>query len=98
AQSGSSPVYSSSDGINNWTPNAPVPAGGMNAIGFGFISGVATFVAVGDGGRIFTSTDISPGSGAWTEQTSGTTNALNSVPFLNGQFFITGAGDAAGAT
>lgn len=93
ASSTSSPVISSSDGAN-WVLNTPVPAGGMNALGFGAsLTVTPIYVAVGDQGSIFTSTDITPVTGvAWTPRVSGTTNALNSISFLNGKFFATGAG------
>jgi photosystem II stability/assembly factor-like uncharacterized protein len=86
----SSPVTFSTDGINNWTSMKPVPALGMNALGFGgSLSVTQIYVAVGDQGQIFTSTN--PSTIDWTPSTSGTTNALNSVSFLNGKFIATGA-------
>jgi hypothetical protein len=96
ASSASSPVISSGDGVN-WISAAAVPAGGMNAIGFGAsLTLPLTWVAVGDQGRIFTTNDPTatsdPAAMPWTERTSGTTKALNSIAFLNGKFIATGAG------
>ena len=89
ASSTSSPVISSGDGFT-WTPNIAVPAGGMNAIGFGgATTDTVLYVAVGDQGRIFTTTNVATVD--WTPRNSGTSNALNGVAFLNGRFFATGA-------
>jgi photosystem II stability/assembly factor-like uncharacterized protein len=88
-----SPVISSADGLNNWTANKPVPAPGMNAIGFGSFFGVPTYVAVGDGGRIFTTNniDVNDTTTPWTAATSPTFDDLNSISLLNSQFIVTGA-------
>jgi hypothetical protein len=81
-------VISSADGLN-WSANVAVGAAGMNGLGFAFVGGVTPrYVAVGDGGNVFTSSDLA----TWTPATSGTGNALTSIAPLNGRFIVTGAG------
>ncbi len=84
-------VVSSADGLT-WVSNSPVPAGvPMNGIAFGFVFGVTlTYVAVGNGGKIFTSADLAN----WTARdvSALTTNDLNGVSLVNGTFFATGTG------
>jgi len=81
-------IISSADGFN-WSANVSVPATGMNGLVSGFVSGVTqTFIAVGNAGQIFTTTDLV----TWTQAPSGTTNDLTSISILNGSFFVTGSG------
>lgn len=79
----------SPDGLT-WTSRSTIPAAGMNAIALGGVSGLTTFVAVGNGGAIFRSND--PVNGTWTPVVSNTVNHLFGVSFLNGGFVATGAG------
>lgn len=83
-------IISSTDGLT-WGANTAITAtGAMNGIAFGFIGGITpTYVAVGDGGQIFTSNDLST---PWTARTSGTANNLTSVALVNGYFVASGAG------
>jgi len=61
----------------------------MNSLAFRLVSNVtATYVAVGDGGKIFTSTDLT----AWTPAASNTTSVLYNVSFPKDTFVATGAG------
>jgi len=59
----------------------------MNSIAFGLVSGAAVYVAVGNGGKIFTSADFI----TWTAATSPTGNNLYNVSTPNGVFVATGA-------
>ncbi len=80
-------ILTSADG-NIWILSAnPVPSGGMNSIAFGSVSGAAIYVAVGNGGNIFTSPDLV----TWTKAPT-TGNDLYNVSFPNGTFVATGAG------
>jgi photosystem II stability/assembly factor-like uncharacterized protein len=84
-------ITSSTDGLT-WTVNTavlPAPGTNMNGITFAFVGGVPTYVAVGDGGQIFTSNDLSM---PWTARTSGTANNLTSVALVNVYFIAIGAG------
>ncbi len=74
-------------GFSPGSTTGPTLSAGMNGIAFGFVSGVGTYVVVGDGGAIFTSTDLV----TWTPATSGTGKALFSISLLNGSFVATGA-------
>jgi len=58
----------------------------MNSIAFGIVSNATIYVAVGDGGNIFTSPDIV----TWTAAASPTGNNLYNVSFPNGSFVATG--------
>jgi hypothetical protein len=89
-------VASSPDGFT-WTTNNRISStGSMNGIAFGFVGGVTgTYVAVGDGGQIFTSTDL----GTWTPVVvPGVTSDLKSVALVNGNFVVTGSGGTLLAT
>jgi hypothetical protein len=84
-------ILTSADG-NTWTSAASIPSGGaagprMNSIAFGLVSGATIYVAVGDGGNIFTSTDNFL---TWTT-VSTTGSDLYNVSFPNGSFVATGA-------
>jgi photosystem II stability/assembly factor-like uncharacterized protein len=82
-------VISSPDGLN-WVLNTAVPAAGMNGIAFGFVNNVPTYVAVGDGSQIFTSTDLTQ---PWNPVVvSGLASDLKSVALVNGHFIATGSG------
>jgi photosystem II stability/assembly factor-like uncharacterized protein len=59
----------------------------MNSIAFGSVSGAPIYVAVGNGGNIFTSPDLV----TWTKAPT-TGNDLYNVSFPNGTFVATGAG------
>jgi hypothetical protein len=85
-------IISSSDG-SNWTAYGQV----SNALGqmrmrglvFAVIFNLPVYIAVGDGGNIFTSGDAK----TWNQVTAPvTTNDLNSITLLNGNFVVTGAG------
>ena len=85
-------VLTSPDG-NTWTAATSIPSGGaggprMNSIAFGLISGAPIYVAVGDGGNIFTSTDNLV---TWTQAASNTPNHLYNVSSPNSNFVVTGA-------
>ena len=54
-------------------------------------NGVDQYVAVGNGGVIYTSSDAEN----WVPQTSGTTNALNSVHFFGGRYVAATSGTGA---
>jgi photosystem II stability/assembly factor-like uncharacterized protein len=82
-------VISSADGLN-WGSNSAVPAAGMNSIAFGLALGVPTYLAVGNGGNIFSATNIV--SGSWAPVASGTANDLTGISPVPGSFFVTGAG------
>jgi hypothetical protein len=78
-------ILTSSDGLA-WTlaPSSNfVPSTGMNGIFFA----APFYVVVGDGGKIFTSTDLA----TWIQPASNTIQDLYSVTFLNGRFIVTGA-------
>lgn len=78
-------ILKSPDG-NTWTAATSVPSGGMNSIAFGSVSGAVVYVAVGNGGKIFTSADLVN----WTT-VSTTGSDLYNVSFPNGSFVATGA-------
>jgi hypothetical protein len=88
-------ILTSPDG-NTWTAAASIPSGGaggprMNSIGFGsnaLASNAPIYVAVGDGGNIFTSADL---TGWIPAAASNTTYNLYNVSFPNGTFVATGA-------
>jgi len=79
-------TLTSADGLA-WTLVAnAIPSAGMNAIAVG----AGLFIAVGDGGTLFTSPDLLL---PWTQRVSdtGTTEDLYGVSLLNGLFVATGA-------
>jgi hypothetical protein len=81
-------ILTSPDG-NTWASATSVPSGGMNSIAFGIVSGAVVYVAVGNGGKIFTSTDNLI---TWIPTAaSKTTNDLYNVSSPNGFFVATGA-------
>ena len=84
-------VATSFDGLN-WTAQHPVLAAGvtgLNGIAFGIVQGNATYIAVGNGGQIYLSNDLSQD---WQRDTSANTTAdLTSIALLNQGFFVTGA-------
>ena len=82
-------IISSIDGLT-WTANGQISASGMNGLSFGLASGVATYIAVGNGGQIFSSTDLN--LVGWPQLNSGTTSDLTSISALPGSFLVTGAG------
>jgi photosystem II stability/assembly factor-like uncharacterized protein len=80
-------VLTSADGVN-WVVNVPItaagaPVTGMNGIAFG----PGIFVAVGNGGQLFTSNNL---AASWVKGNSNTTEDLTSVVLLNGGLFATG--------
>ena len=79
-------ILKSPDG-NTWTAATSVPSGGMNSIAFGIVSNAVVYVAVGNGGKIFTSADNLV---TWTT-VSTTGSDLYNVSFPNGTFVATGA-------
>jgi len=84
-------IISSTDGLT-WTANSPISAtgvSGMKGLGFGFASGVATYIAVGNVGAIFATTNLAT---FWTPLMSGKTSDLTSVSVLNASFVVTGSG------
>jgi len=85
-------ILTSPDG-NTWTLAASIPSGGaagprMNSIAFGTVSNATIYVAVGDGGSIFTSTDNLI---TWAPAASNTPKDLYNVSSPNGTFVATGA-------
>lgn len=68
-----------------WTAGTSISAAGntMNALTQG-----GTYVAVGNGGKIFTTPGI---TSAWTERTSGTNKNLYGVTYVNGIYIALGA-------
>jgi hypothetical protein len=81
-------TFTSPDGLN-WTQQGTIPSGGMtmNSLTFGFLGTVPTFIAVGNGGALFTSNDLK----TWTPGQSNSTNDLNNIQVQNGYFMATGA-------
>ncbi|MEP7209003.1 MAG: hypothetical protein ABI920_18875 [Casimicrobiaceae bacterium] len=71
-----------------WTVGTPLGTGDLNAIEFGAGAG---FVTVGAGGQVFSSAD----GRTYTARTSGVTNDLNGVAYLNGFFMAVGSGGIA---
>ena len=66
-----------------WTAGTPLGTFNLNAATFGAGAG---FVTVGAGGQVFSS-----GNGkSWTAQTSGVTNDLNGVAYVNGAYVAVG--------
>src|SRR6266571_4532439 len=85
-------ILKSPDG-NTWTAATSIPSGGaagprMNSIAFGTVSSATIYVAVGDGGSIFTSTDNLI---TWAPAESNTPKDLYNVSSPNGTFVATGA-------
>ena len=67
-------ILTSSDGAN-WTLAATVASGSLNAVTFS--SALNLFIAVGNGGDIYTA--ASANLATWTKQTSSTTDTLSAV-------------------
>ena len=94
-------VATSADGLNWVTHHAVVTAGGLGGITGGLTGltgiafGVSTtsgfiYIAVGSGGQMYTTTDLTA-LVDWTPVTSlGTTSNLTSITFLSGFFIVTG--------
>jgi len=80
-------LWSSDDG-SNWNGNVISGKHGLSDVAYNG----TTWVGVGGGGKIFTSTD--PTSGTWTERTSGTSNRLRSVCWDNDSSEFIAAGDS----
>ncbi len=78
------PVLLSSDGVSWTRANGNTALNAANLLGLTFAQN--TYLAVGDNGRIFTSTNATD----WTSQTSGTTNALQSVAAGSAGFVAVG--------
>lgn len=70
----------------SWSAGQTTVTGTNNLRGVTF--GGALFVAVGDGGKIFSS----PDGTSWTAQTSNVSNNLNAVAYSNGIYMAVGAG------
>ena len=81
-------VASSGDGVN-WIPEHAVQTAGVTGLN-GITFGNSAFFAVGNGGQMYTSTDLTQ---QWNNQSSilNTTSDLTSIAVLNGFFIITGA-------
>lgn len=72
---------------STWTAATAITgATGLNAIAFG----AGTYVAVGNAGAIYSNTNAQV-TGAWAPQTSGTSQDLYGVSYVNGQFIAVGA-------
>lgn len=75
-----------------WSPIAADPFGGtaINDICTGVLSGTQWWVAVGDGGKLYTSTD---GGASWTSRASGTTDNLYCCIYdaSNAKFWVGGS-------
>ena len=69
-----------------WRWSEPRPHGN-NIIDMAFSGALGMAVQVTERGQVYTTTDFT----TWTAQTSGTTNALRAVAFLNNRVVITGA-------
>lgn len=83
-------AYSSNRGTN-WTNGTIGPNGGASAVNKrakAIASNGSTWVMIGTGGMLYTSTNMS----TWTSQTSGTTADLYSIEYANGNFVISGNG------
>ena len=78
-------IYASSNGVG-WHQSANVSASASSISALAF--GAGTFVISGGNGYLASSTN----GVTWTTRTSGTTNNLNDVEYLNGAFYA--AGDA----
>ena len=74
-----------------WIAGKSIGSAGMNALAHGTGN---TYIAVGDGGAIYknTTAGITDAGAAWTVETSGTTNDLYGVSYVNGIFVAVGAG------
>jgi len=79
-------ILTSADGLTWTLSTSTIPSTGMNNLAFGF----PLYVAVGNGGKIFTSTDLV----TWNEPVSNTLDDLYGVSLLNGRFVVTGANGA----
>jgi hypothetical protein len=82
-------VATSGDGLN-WIAQHVVATGvtGLTGIAWGVVGGNGTYFAVGTGGQIYTTNDLTQ---PWQPDTSNTANDLTSVTLLNNGFFATGA-------
>jgi photosystem II stability/assembly factor-like uncharacterized protein len=84
-------VATSLDG-QNWTLQHPVSSAGvtgLNGIAFGAVQGIPTYIAVGNGGQIYFTNDLTQ---EWKLDTSANTASdLTSISLLNQAFFVTGA-------
>lgn len=69
-----------------WEGATSTGAGGMHA----FAVGAGRYVAVGDGGAIYSNTSDAAAS-AWSEETSGTSNDLYGIAYVNSRFIAVGA-------
>jgi hypothetical protein len=88
-------LISSADGLNWAVSNGPVLPAGMTGIAFGFINNTtSTYVAVGNGGKIYVTNDLL----TWNPITPITTNDLTSVSVLNGKLVATGTNGSFVAT
>jgi hypothetical protein len=84
-------VATSVDGVNWVRQHQVLAAGvtGLNGLAFGNILGILSYVAVGSGGQIYTTSDLNVD---WKlDTTANTTNDLTSIELLNGALFVTGA-------
>jgi hypothetical protein len=81
---GATSIYTSSDGIA-WTARTTPSSLGLNSVAFG----ASTYVAVGAGGNVFSSTDLV----TWTSQSAGS-SLFNDVIFANNVFVAVGAAGA----
>jgi hypothetical protein len=72
---------------DTWVSGTPLGTGSVNGVAY---NGSNLFVAVGDGGAIWSSADAK----SWTPRTSGTASELRSVAFTAGRFVAVGANGA----
>jgi len=80
-------IITSTD-ADTWTAGTSIGIADMNALAYG---AGTTYIAVGNGGVIYKNTTAGV-TGAWTVKTSGTTNNLYGVSYVNGIFVAVGAG------
>ena len=71
-----------------WTAVKPSASDGCTLSDIAYSPTLGLFVAVGSVGKIYTAATL---GGAWTSQTSGTSNALTGVIWANGTFVVVGA-------
>jgi hypothetical protein len=81
---GTTSIFTSSDGVA-WTAQTTPSSAGLNSMAFG----ASTYVAVGAGGNVFSSTDLA----TWTSRSAGA-NLFNDVIFDNSLFVAVGASGA----
>src|SRR6267143_4678432 len=77
------PLQSQAGQLDTWASQTSGTTNDFYAVAYG----KGTFVAVGIGGLLCSSSD----GVSWTPQTSGTTNDLESITFGNGLFVAAGA-------